>query len=198
MARIEPLTPSEFPKEMRAALAALLPPNPRHPRPPTENRPKALHVLGTLAHHPELAQAYFTLNGHVLMATTLTERQRELLIMRVAAVRKCGYEWAQHLFMARDVGLSDEEIGRISYGPESPFWGNVDAALVRAVDELTFDGTLSEPTWQTLSTEFDTRQILDLIFTVGTYDLLARLFNALRMDIDDDIPALMAKYDRLF
>ena len=198
MARIKPLTPDEFPKEMRAVISALRPPNPRHPRPPTENRPRALHVLGTMAHHPELAHAYFTLNGHVLMATTLSERQRELLIMRVAAVRKCGYEWAQHLFMARDVGLTDEEIGRISYGPDSPFWNDDDAALMRAVDELVIDGTLSEPTWQALSAALDTQQLLDLIFTVGSYDLLARLFNALQMEIDDDIPALMDKYDELF
>jgi AhpD family alkylhydroperoxidase len=198
MARIEPLAPREFPKEMRAAMAALRPPNPRHPKPPTENRPKALHVLGTMAHHPELAQAYFTLNGHVLMATTLSERQRELLIMRVAAVRKCGYEWAQHLFMARDAGLTDEEIGRIGYGPESPFWNDLDAALVRSVDELIVDGTISDATWQTLSSELNTQQLLDLVFAVGSYDLLARLFNTLQLDIDDDIPALMANYDQLF
>jgi 4-carboxymuconolactone decarboxylase len=198
MARIEPLSLKEFPKEFRAALAALRPPNPRHPQPPKENRPKAMHVLGTMAHYPELAQAYFTLNGHVLMATTLTERDRELLIMRVAAVRKCGYEWAQHLFMARDCGLTDEQIGRIAYGPQAPFWSDFDAAMLSAVDELINDGTVEETTWQTLSAHFDTRQMLDLIFTVGTYDLLARLFNALQMDVDDDIPALMEKYDQLF
>jgi predicted Zn-ribbon and HTH transcriptional regulator len=96
MARIEPLQPQDFPPEMRAALAALRPPNPRHEPMPIKDRPKALKVLGSLAHHPALAQAYFTLNGHLLLATTLTERHRELLVMRVAAVRKCGYEWAQH------------------------------------------------------------------------------------------------------
>lgn len=157
-----------------------------------------MHVLGTLAHHPELAQAFLTLNGHVLMATTLSERHRELLIMRVAAIRKCGYEWAQHLFMARDVGLTDEEIGRIAYGPDSPFWDDVHAALIRAVDELVLEGTINEPTWATLAVHFDTKQLLDVVFTVGTYDLLARLFNALQMDVDDDIPALMQRYDQLF
>jgi alkylhydroperoxidase family enzyme len=145
-----------------------------------------------------LAQAFLTLNGHVLMGTTLSERHRELLIMRVAAVRNCGYEWAQHLFMARDVGLTDEEIGRIAYGPDSPFWGEADAALTRAVDELIGEGTVNEPTWTTLAAHFDTKQLLDVIFTVGTYDLLARLFNALQMDIDDDIQALMQRYDELF
>lgn len=132
MPRIEPLQPRDYPPDMRAALAALRPAKPRHEPPMAKDRPKALNVLGTMAHHPALAQAFFTFNGHILMGTTLSERQRELIVMRVAALRRCGYEWAQHLFMARDVGLSDEEIGRIAYGPDAPFWGALDAAMLRA------------------------------------------------------------------
>ncbi len=198
MARIEPLSPNEFPKEMRTALAALRPPNPRHNPLPTADRPKALNVLGAMAHHPDLARAYFTFNGHLLLGTTLSERHRELLVMRVAAVRKCGYEWAQHLFVARDAGLTDEEIGRIAYGPEAPFWSPLEAAMLRAVDELIDPGGISESTWQTLAAELDTQQLLDLIFTVGGYDILARMFSSLGLTIDDDIPALMARYGELF
>jgi alkylhydroperoxidase family enzyme len=197
MARIEPLALKAFPVEMREALAALRPPNPRHPKPPTENRPKALNVLGTMAHHPALAQAYFTFNGHLLGATTLSERQRELLIMRVAAVRECGYEWIQHLFMARDAGLSDEEIGRIAYGPNAPLWSDLDAALLRAVDEL-MDGGIEASTWSTLSAGLDHQQLLDVIFTVGGYDILARMMNSLELPIDDEIHELMQRYDQIF
>jgi alkylhydroperoxidase family enzyme len=198
MPRIAPLPPKEWPKEYRAAMAALRPPNPRHPSPPTENRPKGLNVLGTMAHHPALAQAYFTFNGHILLATTLTERQRELIILRVAAVRKSGYEWAQHLFVARDVGLTDEEIGRIGYGPDAPFWSELDAATLRAVDELVEDARISQPTWETLVQHFDTQQVLDLICTVSAYDTLARIFNSLELDVDDDITELMGRYHELF
>ena len=198
MSRIEPLAPKEFPEQMRKAMAALRPPNATHRAPGTENRPKALSVLGTMAHHPALAQAFFTFNGHILGASTLSERQRELLIMRVAAVRKCGYEWAQHLFMARDAGLTDEEIGRIAYGPEAPFWTESDAAMLRSVDELIHDGVISESTWQLLAGDLDEQQLLDLIFTVGLYDILARLFASLELQIDDDISELMKRYDELF
>jgi 4-carboxymuconolactone decarboxylase len=198
MPRISPLSPKEWPKEFRTALAALRPPNARYAPLPTDNRPKGRNVLGTWAHHPELAQAYFTLNGHVLMATTLTERQRELLVLRVAAVRKSGYEWAQHVFVGRDVGLSDEEIGRVAYGPDAPFWSALDAALLRAVDELIADGAISASTWEALTAELDVKQILDVICTVGTYETLARVFASLEVDMDDDINELMARYDELF
>ena len=43
------------------------------------------------------------------------------------------YHW-EHQLRPRLAGLTDEEIGRIAYGPESPFWNDVDAALTRAVD----------------------------------------------------------------
>lgn len=198
MARVEPVLPDDFSDEFRAAMAALRPPNPRHRPMPTKDRPKALNTLGTFAHHPELARAYFTFNGHLLLATTLSERQRELVVMRVAALRQSSYEWYQHLFVARDAGLTDEEVGRIAYGPDAPLWSPLEAAILRAVDELTLDGGISASTWEVLAAEFDTRQLLDLVFTAGGYDILARLFKSFDLTIDDDIPALMSRYDQLF
>ena len=76
MGRVDPLPIREWPPAMREALAAMQPPEPRHPVPIQEGRPKALNTLGTFAHHPALARAYFTFNGHVMLATTLTLRQR--------------------------------------------------------------------------------------------------------------------------
>ena len=90
---------------MTGALAALRPANPRHPFPPRDpNRPKGLNVLGTLAQHPELTTAFHTFNGHVLFGSTLSARQRELLVLRVAALRHAAYEWAQHVVLAGDAG----------------------------------------------------------------------------------------------
>jgi len=117
VARIEPLPLSQWPSEMRDALAALDPPVRRHPRPQREGRPKALNALGTLARYPALTQAFHTFNGHILFATTLSPRQRELLVLRVAALRDAPYEWAQHVVQGTDAGITREEISRIGTGP---------------------------------------------------------------------------------
>src|SRR5205807_9455347 len=78
--RIRPLPPEQWPKEMAQAIAALRPPDARHPLPPRrEDRPKGLNALGTLAWHPTLTRAYHTFNGHVQFASTLSPRHRELL-----------------------------------------------------------------------------------------------------------------------
>ena len=119
--RIPPLPPERWPKEMGEALATLRPPEPRHPFPRSDDdRPKGLNVLGTLAHHPALTRAFNTFNGHVQFATTLSARQRELVILRVAELRRSDYEWAQHVVIGAAAGLTPAEIERVPDGPDAP------------------------------------------------------------------------------
>jgi alkylhydroperoxidase family enzyme len=173
---------------MRDALAALNPPEPRHPFPPREGRSKGLNILGTLAHHPALTTAYHTFNGHVLFATTLSMRQRELLVLRVASLRTCAYEWAQHVVLAGDAGISPDEVLRVADGPDAPGWSRFDAALVRAADELLADARIGDETWATLAAELDEQQLMDVVFTVGAYDLLAMAMRSFGVELDDDLP----------
>jgi alkylhydroperoxidase family enzyme len=171
---------------MADALAAMTPPEARHSvTPPDPNRAKPMNMLGVMAHHPALARAYFTFGGHVLMATTLTERQRELLALRTSALCSSAYEWAQHFSMGRDAGLSDEEMSRIAFGPDAPFWDDLERAILRANDELFHDGVSSGDTWEALSAGLDEQQILDLIFTVGSYETLARMMRSVELPLDD-------------
>lgn len=173
---------------MKDALAALNPPNPRHPFPPrVPGRPKGLNILGLLAHHPELATAYHTFNGHLLFATTLTPRQRELLVLRVGHLRDAPYEFAQHVVIAGDVGISADEIERIKVAPDHPGWSPLDAALLAAVDELVTDARIGDATFATLRAELDPQQLMDVIFTVGAYDALAMAMRSFDLEIDDDL-----------
>jgi alkylhydroperoxidase family enzyme len=173
---------------MREALAALRPPEPRHPLPERGgDRPKGLNVLGTLARHPVLARAFHTFNGHVLFASTLSARQRELLVLRVAAVREAEYEWAQHVVLAADAGLDAGEVAAIAEGPGAPGWSPLERAMLAAVDELVGEATIADGTWEALARELDEQQIMDLVFTVGAYDLLAMAFRSFRVELDDDL-----------
>lgn len=186
--RITPLPPGEWPPEMRTALAAIRPAQPRHPFPPRDpGRPKGLHVLGLLARHPTLAEAYNTFNGHILFTTTLSTRQRELLVLRVAAVRGSAYEWAQHAVLAGDAGVDPDEVARVRVGPAAAGWSTLEAALLSAVDELLADACIGDATGAVLAAELDEPQLMDLVFTVGAYDVLAMALNSFGIELDDDL-----------
>jgi alkylhydroperoxidase family enzyme len=173
---------------MRQALAAMRPPKPRHPLPDRRaDRPKGLNALGTLARHPELTRAFHTFNGHVLFASTLSPRQRELLVLRVASVRRSDYEWAQHVVLAGDAGLTADEIVRVAEGANAPGWSPLDRAFLSAVEELLADALVSDATWAKLANELDDQQLMDLVFTVGAYEVVAMAFKSFGVELDADL-----------
>ena len=49
------------------------------------------------------------------------------------------------------------------------------------------DARLSDDTWATLAAELDTQQLMDVVFTVGAYDLLAMAFRTFDVELDDDL-----------
>ena len=175
-------------------MAALVPENPRHPLPAQGgDRPKGLNALGTLAQHPGLTRAFNGFNGHILFGTTLSLRQRELIVLRVADLRDCGYEWKQHVVQGSDAGISAEEIDRVGQGPDAPGWSPLEQAILRAVDDLVGDAFVTDETWSVLAAELDTHQLMDLIFTVGCYDLIAMFFKSSGVQVDDDLTRYLNK-----
>lgn len=171
-------------------MAPYRPPNPRHPFPPSDpERPKGLNALGVLAHHPALTTAYHHLIGHALFATTLSVRQRELLVLRVAHLRDAPYEWAQHAFLAKEVGISPEEVARVRVGPDAEGWDPLEQALLAAADELVADARIADATYARLAAALDTQQLMDVVFTVGAYEVLAMFLRSFEVELDDDLRA---------
>lgn len=160
---------------------------------------RGMYVLGTMAHYPALAKAYMTFNAHVAGASTLEVRVREILILRLSWLRKAEYEYVQHVILGLRAGLTTEELERIEQGPDAPGWSAADADLLRATDELCFDAKISKPTWDRLLTRFSIQQIMDLIFVVGCYEVLAMAVNSFNSDIEPGVaPLNPATRERMF
>ena len=187
--RLEPIPPRQWSQEMTDGLReAYRPENPRHPVSPLDpDSPKGLNAMGVLAHHPDLTNAYNRLIRHALYFTTISIRQRELLILRVAYKRDSLYEWAQHVYQAGVAGLTPEEIARVRVGPSAAEWAPLDRALLAAADELVADARIGEETYEALSAELDTQQLMDVVFTVGAYEVLAMAFRSFGVELDADL-----------
>jgi alkylhydroperoxidase family enzyme len=158
---------------------------PATPRPP--GQPRGLNILGTFAQHPDLAAAFWVFNGHILNTSTLSPRQTELAILRVALRRGSDYEWQQHLHAARLCGITDDEVVAIGARDGDHQWSAADDALLTAVDELIDDGTLTDETWAVLSSSMSRQQVIDVIFTVGAYVTIAMLMGVAEIRLDDDL-----------
>ncbi len=167
MTRVPPLPEEQWDDEVDAALRGMLPRNLRNPE-------GAGNALGTLVRHPDLTKAFLSFNVHLLFRSTLPPRLREMAILRIAKRRDCTYEWLHHALVAGQEGMTEAEIEAAGEGKSDD---ELEAAVLRAVDELDGDSNLSDSTWAKLSEHLDERQRMDLIFTVGAYLTLSLAFN---------------------
>ena len=175
--RLAPLTESQWNEEQIKLLSPL-----------KGEDGRVLNVFATIARHPKLADRFSTFVWYVLQEQTLPDRDREILILRIGWLCQAKYEFGQHTLLGKRAGLTDEEILRITKGLDEPGWSNFDAALVRAADELYYDAIISDATWKLLSERYNEKQLMDVIFTVGQYNLVSWALNTLGVQLDKGVP----------
>jgi alkylhydroperoxidase family enzyme len=149
-----------------------------------------LNIFRTLANHPGLMKRWLVFGNHVLAKSTLPPRERELLILRIGWLCRSGYEWGQHVVIGKASGLSDEEIARVAKGPGAPGWSAADRALLRATDELHEGAFIGDATWAELAKTWSTQQLMDLVFTVGQYNLVSMALNTFGVQPEPGLPEL--------
>jgi alkylhydroperoxidase family enzyme len=188
--RVSPLLPPEWDAEVLEAVSAF--PSARDFVLARYQAPGArgMHGLGIILRHAPLAKAFLAFNNHVAVKSSVSKRVRELLILRVSWLRRSEYEFVQHLVLGRNAGLTDGELERIQFGPDAPGWDPVDADLVRAADELCADARIADATWARLSAHFGTEQLMDIVFAVGCYEVLAMVFKTLGAQLEPGVDPL--------
>jgi 4-carboxymuconolactone decarboxylase len=149
-----------------------------------------INIFTTLVRHPGLFRRWLPFGGKLLQGSKLPSRDRELVILRVAWRCRAAYEWAQHVGIGRQAGLSADEIRRIAGGPDAEGWSDEDAALLRAVDELHDDSCITDATWAALAARYDEKQMIETTMLAGHYSLLAGTLNSLGVQPEGPLPAL--------
>jgi len=173
--RLEPLAEEKWDDETREMLERL------------KVDGRVFNIFRTLAVHPKLLRKWLVFGNHILNKSTLPPRERELLILRVGWLCRAEYEWGQHVAIGKKSGLTDDEIERVKKGPDAPGWSEFDATLLRAADELRSQAFISDVVWDALAANYDMRQLLDLIFTVGQYNLVSMALNTLGVRLDEGV-----------
>lgn len=148
---------------------------------------RPLHIFGTLAHHPDMLRRWMVFAAHVMAKNTLTDRDRELLILRTGWNCRSRYEFSQHVVIALRCGITEEEIDRVKLGPDAG-WEGTDQLLLVAADQLHERSDLDDDTWAALTAAYSTAQVLDVVATVGNYHLVAMFLNATRVQLDAGVP----------
>lgn len=186
--RIAPLPRELWDDDVRGAIGSGLPEGvkarflstgPDAMRPP--------NAITTFMHHPALTGPWLSYNAQLLQRPALDPRHRELVVLRVAWRSKAEYEWVQHIRLATRYGITAEEIEAVTRGAAGTEWSALEKALLTATDELLDDFRISDETWRRLAAHLDVKQMLEVLFVVGTYTTLAMAFNSLGVELDPEL-----------
>jgi alkylhydroperoxidase family enzyme len=148
---------------------------------------EVINIFRTLVRHPKLLKRWTVFGNHVLNKSTLSPREREILILRIGWLCHSEYEWGQHVVIGKACGLTEDDLARIQDGPHAAGLDPFESLLLRATDELYTDAMISDTTWNQLAERYDTQQLFDVIFTVGQYNLVSMALNSLGVPLDEGL-----------
>jgi alkylhydroperoxidase family enzyme len=143
-----------------------------------------MNITGLWALHPKLMSAQIDFQKHLLFESELDPRIRELAVLRVGWLCQSGYELAQHAVIGKMEGLSNADLARIKIGPDSDEWTPLEAAAIRAVDEMVADACISDETWDVLSANLNEKELLDLLSVVGRYWAVSVILNSTGIQLE--------------
>lgn len=196
-ARIPPLPVEQWSDDAQDTLPRYL----RRPELFDTSRPDALPMPASLrmfAHHVRLTEPWLAFSeGLISKDSVLDPVHRELLVLRVAWRTRSDYEWSHHVRIGRACGVTTEQVHAVPLGAEAEVWTPVERALMAAVDQMIDRFRVDDATWRVLAAHFDTAQLLEVSFVIGSYLCLALVFNSVGLGADPpteplDAPALPA------
>ena len=138
----------------------------------------------TLGRHPKLFRGWLRFAGRLMPGGKLPRRETELVILRVAHLRGCRYEFDHHVHLSRRAGVGPAEVERVMQGPQAVGWSARERAMLNAVDMLHAAQDLDDETWTALRTHTSEREAIELLMLAGHYEMLATFIAALRIQPD--------------
>jgi len=138
------------------------------------------HIFRAWAHNPEVLEA--TLEYLNTLYGQVTEREKELIILKVAHTKDSEYEWHQHVDIARDKGVRIEDmqaIGREDYD----HFDHKEASLLEYAEEMV-QGGVTQAMYDHLNRHYDHGQIVAIGLIVGFYTGLCNYIAATELPFE--------------
>lgn len=130
-------------------------------------------------------------NATVMPYGRMQRRHTELAILRGAWLSRSYYEWGQHVEIGLSIGLTPDDIERVSRGADAEGWSTLDVLVIRASDEMFTDHQISDQTWLKLSQELSEKLMLELMFLISGYNALACVLNSSGVVLEPEIEQIL-------
>jgi 4-carboxymuconolactone decarboxylase len=145
---------------------------------------ESLNLARVFVQNPGVYRTFIPLAEQLFLRSSLPPREREILILRAMQLCDEGYDLPHHIVIARDIGMSDAEIegARIGGAGLSEF----EQTVANAAEELVQEHCISDATWQALAQRYSVPQLMEVVFLVGIYVMMAMGTKSFGIQLEGD------------
>ena len=148
-------------------------------------RGKLINIYRMLLNAPPLAESWFNHSNTVRWKTSLDGRLREIVIIRMGHLTNAKYVLRQHVpALALAEGLSLAECDALADWRPSTLFSERERAVLAYADTMTRDIAVPDAVFAEVKRHFNTREIVELTVLIGTYNMNARVLQALELDLE--------------
>lgn len=140
-----------------------------------------------LGHNAQVLRGSMILGTALLQRSKLSGKLRELAIMRTGYLTGADYEYYHHMPAARRNGVSEEEIDAVPQGGAAKVYGDDERLVMAFADGLTATPPeIPEETFARGRARFSDQELLELVMTIGYYNMLGRLMAGVKIELEPD------------
>jgi AhpD family alkylhydroperoxidase len=110
---------------------------------------------------------------------------RELIIMRVAQLNGAPYEAAQHAPIALKEGVTQDQLDELKVWEHSRRFTPQQRAVLELTDGMTKNVQVPKAAIAAVREFLSDREVVELVATVGAYNMVSRFLEALDIHSDD-------------
>jgi alkylhydroperoxidase family enzyme len=137
--------------------------------------------LAVLLQHPSSGRPLQELAAVLRFSGRLPDEAREAVILVVAAHWHDEHEWSSHEHIARDAGMSDEQLALLRGGGDVSFADPVTAAAFAMATGIVRRGDLSDEEYTSASAVLDDDELVEVTVLIGYYSLLSMQLRVFRV-----------------
>ncbi len=143
---------------------------------------RLLNLYSMLLNSPTIAKGWLNLLTAVRYQSSLDGKTRELAICEVATVTKADYEWNAHARLAKQEGITDEQLAALPNWRASSLFDARFVALLAYAEEMTRDVKVKNETFAALQKHYNQQEVVDITLTIAAYNMVSRFLVAMEVD----------------
>ncbi|MBI5117379.1 carboxymuconolactone decarboxylase family protein [Candidatus Poribacteria bacterium] len=146
---------------------------------------EVLNINKMVAHSGAAVREFVRLGSKLIIKSHLEPRYRELAILKIAQIHGANYEWAHHVPIAMQAGVTLEQIGELKGWRGSAAFTSQEKTVLKYTEEVSRENQPRDETFAAASGFLDNASLVELTLSVGFWGMVARFLLTFHVDLEE-------------